>query len=183
MAKSFAGAAFNLEPGRVTQMFAPGTQDIFNLNKVLNTSTNASVNPNDEGFLARLSPTERANYEIQRQQNAAFGNAFQRRNPAEDLERMLPFLTQMEKLRSETATKVGRQKLEDETLIAGVGTLGQAIKNLTAGGDPAVLAQMAQAPLRNLYAYREGLSAYPRQEIPTVTPFAPQPYVSRSYYS
>jgi hypothetical protein len=183
MAKSFAGAAFNLEPGRVTQMFAPGTQDIFNLNKILNTNTNASVNPNGESFLTLLSPKERADYEIQRQQNAAFSNAFQRRNPAEDLERMLPFLTQMEKLRSETASKVARQKFGDELLMAGVGTLGQAIKNAAAGGDPAVLAQMAQAPIRNLYAYREGLSAYPRQEIPTVTPFAPQPYVSTSYYS
>lgn len=183
MAKSFAGAAFNLEPGRVTQMFAPGTQDIFNLNKVLNTNTNASVNPDSESFLTLLSPKERADYEIQRQQNVAFGNAFQRRNPAEDVERMLPVLTEMEKLRSQTASKVAKEKFGDELLMAGVGTLGQALKLSAAGGDPAVLAYMAQAPIRNVEAYRQGLSAYPRQEIPTVTPFAPQPYVSRSYYS
>jgi hypothetical protein len=180
MAKSFAGAAFNLEPGRVTQMFTPGTQDIFNLNKVLNTSTNASVNPNDESFLARLSPKERADYEIQRQQNAAFGNAFQRRNPAEDLERMLPFLTQMEKLRSETASKVARQKLGDEALIAGIGALAKGVETSIAGGSPEMLAYMAQAPIRSAEAYRAGLSTYPRQEVPV---FSPQPYIGRSYFA
>jgi hypothetical protein len=180
MAKSFAGAAFNLEPGRVTQMFAPGTQDIFNLNKVLNTSTNAGVNLNEEGFLARLSPKERADYEIQRQQNAAFGNAFQRRNPAEDLERMLPFLAQMEKLRSETASKVARQKLGDEALIAGIGALAKGVGTSIAGGDRDIIAYMSQAPIRNAEAYRAGLSTYPRQEVPM---FAPQPYIGRSYFA
>lgn len=180
MAKSFAGAAFNLEPGRVTQIFAPGTQDIFNLNKVLNTSTNAGVNLNDEGFLARLSPKERADYEIQRQQNVAFGNAFQRRNPAEDLERMLPFLTQMEKLRSETASKVARQKLGDEALISGIGALAQGVQTSIAGGSPEMLAYMSQAPIRSAEAYRAGLSTYPRQEVPV---FSPQPYIGRSYFA
>jgi hypothetical protein len=180
MARSFAGAAFNLEPGRVTQMFAPGTQDIFNLNKVLNTSANAGVNLNEEGFLARLSPKERADYEIQRQQNAAFGNAFQRRNPAEDLERMLPFLAQMEKLRSETASKVARQKLGDEALIAGIGALARGVETSIAGGDREILASMSQAPIRNAEAYRAGLSTYPRQEVPM---FAPQPYIGRSYFA
>jgi hypothetical protein len=180
MAKSFAGAAFNLEPGRVTQMFAPGTQDIFNLNQVLNTNTNASVNPNSEGFLTLLSPKERADYELQRQQNVAFGNAFQRRNPAEDLERMLPFLTQMEKLRSETASKVARQKLGDEALIAGIGALAQGVQTSIAGGSPEMLAYMSQAPIRNTEAYRAGLSTYPRQEVPV---FSPQPYIGRSYFA
>ena len=180
MAKSFAGAAFNLEPGRVTQMFAPGTQDIFNLNRVLNTSTNASVNPNDEGFLAGLSPKERADFEIQRQQNAAFANAFQRRDPAEDFQRMLPFLTQMEKLRSETASKVARQKLGDEALIAGIGALAKGVETSIAGGSPEMLAYMAQAPIRSAEAYHAGLSTYPRQEVPV---FSPQPYIGRSYFA
>ena len=180
MAKSFAGAAFNLEPGRVTQMFAPGTQDIFNLNKVLNTNTNANVNPNNEGFLTLLSPKERADYEIQRQQNVAFGNALQRRNPAEDLEKMLPFLTQMENLRSETASKVARQKLGDEALIAGIGALAKGVETSIAGGDREMLAYMSQAPIRNTDAYRAGLSTYPRQEVPV---FSPQPYLGRSYFA
>ena len=183
MAMSFAGNYFNLSPEEVGKGFSStflGGQPIFSTSKIQNTNTGTNFSSGEKGFLSQLSPQERANYEIQTEQNKMFANAFQRRNPAEDLERMLPFLAQMEKLRSETASKVARQKLGDEALIAGIGALARGVETSIAGGSPEMLAYMAQAPIRSAEAYRAGLSTYPRQEVPV---FSPQPYIGRSYFA
>jgi len=162
MAMSFPGAMFNLSPGQLTQAFAPVNKNLFSERTI-------EEAPVTSGIPQGVDPTIAYIFEKNKP-----------RSQASELKELIPFINQLDEARAERATKVARQKLGDEALIAGIGALAKGVETSIAGGSPEMLAYMAQAPIRSTDAYRAGLSTYPRQEVPV---FSPQPYIGRSYFA
>jgi len=162
MAMSFPGAMFNLSPGQLTQAFAPVNKNLFSERTI-------EEAPVTSGIPQGVDPTIAYIFEKNKP-----------RSQASELKELIPFINQLDEARAERATKLARQKLGDEALIAGIGALAKGVETSIAGGDREILAYMSQAPIRNAEAYRAGLSTYPRQEVPV---FSPQPYIGRSYFA
>ena len=162
MAISFPGAMFNLNPGQLTQAFAPVNKNLFSERTI-------EEAPVTSGIPQGVDPTIAYIFEKNKP-----------RSQASELKELIPFINQLDQSRADRATQLARQKLGDEALISGIGALAKGVETSIAGGSPEMLAYMSQAPIRSAEAYRAGLSTYPRQEVPV---FSPQPYLGRSYFA
>lgn len=163
MAMSFPGAMFNLSPGQLTQAFAPVNKNLFSERTI-------EEAPVTSGIPQGVDPTIAYIFEKNKP-----------RSQASELKELIPFINQLDEARAERATKLARQKLGDEALIAGIGALAKGVETSIAGGSPEMLAFLAQAPMRNASSYMQGLGVYPRQEIPMLStqPITP----NRKYFA
>jgi len=98
---------------------------------------------------------------------------------AEEFRTMVPLLKEMTAFQAETATKNAERKFGQELFAAGIGALGRGIKVGAAGGDPAILGALAQAPLTGAALFQEAL----RTPFTPAQPMSPRQYQSQRYFS
>jgi len=165
MARNFAGAAFNYTPGELRNVFGPSgltvdTTDRFGLGSLVpgvtaNTGTSGQVKPSQPKTMEQLIESI-----IIKNANAP--------SQAEEFRTMVPLLKELTAFQADTATKNAERKFAQELFGAGIGALGRGFKTKGAGGDPAILGALAQAPLTGAALFQEGLK----------TPFTPAQQMS-----
>ena len=92
---------------------------------------------------------------------------------------MVPLLKEMTAYQSDVATKNAERKFAQELFGAGIGALGRGFKVGAAGGDPAILGALAQAPLTGAEMFQRGLQT----QFTPAQSMSPRQYQSQRYFS
>ena len=178
MAQNFAGTAFNYTPDQLQKVFGPGgvafdTTDRFGLGSlgVPSTKSNRSLAGLTQLKQSGIDPNSFAAFEYIRQSGTP--------TTAEQLEGLIPLYEKLDKSRAETANKMAERKFGQELFAAGIGALGRGIKVGAAGGDPAILGALAQAPLEGARMFQMGMQT----QYTPAQPMSPQQYQQTRYFS
>ena len=178
MAQNFAGGAFNYTPDQVQKVFGPGgvafdTTDRFSLGSlgVPSRKSNRSLDALNQLKQSGIDPSSFAGFEFIRQAGAP--------TQAEQFQTIVPLLKEMSTFQADLANKNAERKFGQELLGAGIGALGRGITTSVAGGNPAILGALAQAPLTGAEMFQRGL------QIPftPAQPMSPRQYQSQRYFS
>ena len=175
MARNLAGEAFNYTPGQLRNVFGPG---------------GLTIDATDRFGLGSLVPGSTANTGAYRQNlpdvsklgelgQAVVLSNFYKPSQAEEFRTMVPLLKEMTAFQAETATKNAERKFGQELLGAGIGALGRGITTSVAGGSPAILGALAQAPLTGAEMFQRGLQT----QFTPAQPMSPRQYQSQRYFS
>ena len=178
MTRNFAGAAFNYTPGELRNVFGPSgltvdTTDRFGLGSLGAPSTKSNR------ALDALTQLKQSGLDPNSFTGLAFMQRFGAPTTAEELEGLMPFYEKLDKSRSETANKMAERKFAQELFGAGIGALGRGFKIKGAGGDPAILGALAQAPLEGARMLQMGMQTQftPAQQM------SPRQNQSQRYFS
>jgi len=178
MAQNFAGTAFNYTPDQLQKVFGPGgvafdTTDRFGLGSlgVPSTKSNRSLAGLTQLKQSGIDPNSFAAFEYIRQSGTP--------TTAEQLEGLIPLYEKLDKSRAETANKMAERKFGQELFAAGIGALGRGVKVRAAGGDPAILGALAQAPLEGARMFQMGMQT----QYTPAQPMSPQQYQQTRYFS
>jgi hypothetical protein len=178
MARNLAGEAFNYTPGELRNVFGPGgltidATDRFGLGSLgaPSTKSNRALDAITQLKQSGIDPNSFTGF--------AFMQRFGAPTTAEELEGLMPFYEKLDKSRSETANKNAERKFAQELFGAGIGALGRGITTSVAGGSPAILGALAQAPLTGAALFQEAL----RTPFTPAQPMSPRQYQSQRYFS
>jgi hypothetical protein len=178
MARNLAGAVFNYTPDQLQKVFGPGgltvdTTDRFGLDSlgVPSTKSNRSLDALTQLKQSGIDPNSFSGLMFMKQ----FGAPTQ----AEEFKNTVPLLKEISTFQADLANKNAERKFAQELLGAGIGALGRGITTSVAGGSPAILGALAQAPLTGAKMFQEGL------QIPftPAQPMSPRQYQSQRYFS
>jgi hypothetical protein len=178
MAQNFAGAAFNFTPDQIQKVFGPGGVTFDMTNRfdpgslgVPSTKSNRSFAGLTQLKQSGIDPNSFAAFEYMRQ----YGTP----TTAEELAGLVPLYEKLDKSRAETANKMAERKFGQELFAAGIGALGRGVKIGAAGGDPAILGALAQAPLEGARLLQMGMQT----PFTSGQPMSPQQHQQTRYFS
>jgi len=178
MARNLAGAAFNYTPDQLQKVFGPGgitfdTTDRFGLGSlgVPSTKSNRSLDAINQLKQSGIDPNSITGALFMQQSGAP--------TTAQELEGILPLYEKLDESRYKRANKMAELKFGQELFAAGIGALGRGIKAGAAGGDPAILGALAQAPLTGADMFQRGLQT----QFTPAQPMSPRQYQSQRYFS
>jgi hypothetical protein len=183
MALPFAGAAFNYKPGQLSQAFAPENKNIFNVDLTQKTPASAPSGFSSEqnskiqglpAFMEQIKGLGEFPQAIAISQYMG-----QQPSIAELVVPLEGFIERQDARRAKTASDLAQRKYVQEIAGAGIGALGRGITTAVAGGDPAILGAIAQAPLLGTELFQKGLQA----QFTPAAPMSPQQYQSRRYFA
>jgi hypothetical protein len=175
MAQNFAGAAFNYTPDQLRKVFDPGGLTFDTTNR-FNLGSLGSGSIGNTGTTRQNLPDISKYGELG--QAVVLSNFF-KPSQAEELKTLIPMLKEMDAFKADLANKNAERKFGQELLGAGIGALGRGITTSVAGGSPAILGALAQAPLTGAEMFQRGL------QIPftPAQPMSPRQYQSQRYFS
>ena len=175
----FAGAALNYTPDQLRKFFDPNKGFVFDTTnrfdlgalEVPSTKSNRSSAALNQLKQSGIDPSSFAGFEFIRQAGTP--------NTAEELAGLIPLYKELDKSRAETANKMAERKFGQELFAAGIGALGRGITTSVAGGSPAILGALAQAPLTGADMFQRGLQT----QFTPAQPMNPRQYQSQRYFS
>ena len=175
MAQNFAGTAFNYTPDQLRKVFDPGGLTFDTTNR-FNLGSLGSGSIGNTGTTRQNLPDISKYGELG--QAVVLSNFF-KPSQAEELKTLIPMLKEMDAFKADLANKNAERKFGQELLGAGIGALGRGITTSVAGGNPAILGALAQAPLTGAEMFQRGL------QIPftPAQPMSPRQYQSQRYFS
>jgi hypothetical protein len=178
MARNLAGEAFNYTPGQLQNVFGPGrftidTTDRFGLGALGAPSTKSNR------ALDALTQLKQSGIDPNSFTGLAFMQRFGAPTTAEELEGLMPFYEKLDKSRADRANKMAERKFGQELFGAGIGALGRGITTSVAGGSPAILGALAQAPLTGADMFQRGLQT----QFTPAQSMSPRQYQSQKYFS
>lgn len=184
MALPFAGAAFNYKPGQLSQAFAPENKNIFNVDLPQKTLVPTSLGSVFTGQNSKIQNLPAFIESVKGLSEFPQGLAIaqymgQQPSIAEQIIPLEGFMQRQDAQRAKTASDLAQRKFVQEIAGAGIGALGRGITTAVAGGDPAILGAIAQAPLVGAELFQKGLQA----QFTPAAPMSPQQYQSRRYFA
>jgi hypothetical protein len=183
MALPFAGAAFNYKPGQLSQAFAPGNKNIFNVDLTQKTPASApsgfssGQNSKIQGLPAFMEQIRGLGEFPQ----ALAISQYMGQQPS-IVDQILPlegFMQRQDALRVKNANDLAEKKFFQEIAGAGIGALGRGITTAVAGGDSGILYELAKAPLTGAEMFQRGLQT----QFTPAQPMSPQQYQPRKYFA
>jgi hypothetical protein len=183
MAGSFvtAGTGFNLSPGYLTRAFGPGSQDLFDIKKIISPQTTTEVPLQlPSGFSNKLEMLNAAVPSLQRlpewTQLAIAPALFNNSDIATQLKTIGPEMRSNMEFQANLAERVAQGKndrdMKNALILRTIDNLGKAVRGRN--GTKEELMQLAQGPMDASNAFLSGLIATRPQQARLMLP--PQSY-------